>query len=155
MTEPLTLLLAGNNSIAKADLITANLDRPWKIIKWHPDHGDRAELMQLLPQADVLVGGDVLGDWPQGLKLGMYQIPFTGSDWASEAQLPDGCRFCNTFEHETAIAEYIMLNLLEWEFDMSRGDRAFRERGWGVGWPSSGGHGELRGKTVGILGYGT
>lgn len=154
MTTQPTLLLAGNNSIAKAELIEAKLERPWKILKWHPDTDERADLMKMLPEADVLVGGDVLGDWPQGLKMGMYQIPFTGCDWATEPQLPAGCRFCNTFEHETAMAEYIMLQMLEWELDMSRGDRAFREKGWKVGWPTSGGHGEIRGKTIGILGHG-
>jgi phosphoglycerate dehydrogenase-like enzyme len=88
------------------------------------------------------------------LKMGLYQIPFTGCDWASEARLPKGCQLCNTFEHETAIAEYIMVNLLEWEIGMGGADRAFRDKGWHVGWPSQGDHGEIRGKTVGILGYG-
>lgn len=154
MPEPLTLLLAGSNSIAQAERITAGLDAAWNVLTWHPDNDDRAELMKLLPRADALVGGDVLGGWPRDLKLGLYQIPYTGCDWANPARLPEGCRFCNTFEHETAIAEYVMLHLLEWEFASAATDRAFREQGWGVGWPSHGAHGELRGKTVGILGYG-
>ena len=154
MTHELTLLLAGNNTIAQAERIEANLDKPWNILKWRPGTDDRASLLAMLPRADALIGGDVLGDWPQGLKLGLYQIPYTGCDWASESRLPAGCRFCNTFEHETAIAEYILLNLLEWEIGMSAGDRNFREQGWGVGWPSHNGHGEIRDKTVGIVGYG-
>lgn len=154
MSKKLTLLLAGNNSIAQADRIAAGLDDSWTILQWHPDKDDPAKLMELLPKADALVGGDVLGGWPEGLGLGLYQIPYTGCDWASAERLPAGCRFCNTFEHETAIAEYVLLNLLEWEFASAAADRAFREQGWAVGWPSHDGHGELRGKTVGILGYG-
>jgi phosphoglycerate dehydrogenase-like enzyme len=154
VSDQLTLLLAGNNTIANAERIVANLDRPWKVLKWYPDRDEREALLAMLPRADVLVGGDVLGGWPAGLKLGMYQIPYTGCDWAGAARLPARCRFCNTFEHESAIAEYVLLNLLEWEIGMGAEDRDFRDRGWDVGWPSRDGHGEIRGKTVGIVGYG-
>jgi phosphoglycerate dehydrogenase-like enzyme len=130
------------------------LQTRWNILKWYPDTDDRAALLELLPQVNVLVGGDVLGGWPLGLKLGMYQIPYTGCEWASADRLPAGCQLCNTYEHETAIAEYVLLNLLEWEIGMVASDRSFRERGWDVGWPSHDGHGEIRGKTVGIVGYG-
>lgn len=154
MTRDLTLLLAGNNTIAQRKRIEANLERPWRILTWHPDTDGRADLLAMLPQADALIGGDLLGGWPTGLKLGLYQIPYTGCDWVSEEQLPTGCRLCNTYEHETAIAEYILLNLLEWQIDMAEIDRDFRARQWHVGWPTHDGHGELRGKTVGIVGYG-
>lgn len=154
MTRDLTLLLAGNNTVAQRERIEAGLERPWRVLTWRPDVEDREDFLAMLPRADALIGGDLLGGWPPGLKLGLYQISFTGCDWVSESQLPAGCRFCNTYEHETAIAEYILLNLLEWQIDLAEIDRDFRERRWDVGWPTHDGHGELRGKTVGIVGYG-
>ena len=87
--------------------------------------------------------------------LKLYQVPFTGYEFILPEDLPRGCTLCNAYGHEVAIAEFVLAGMLEWEIRLSRYDREFRDRGWqdrkpGIG-PS---HGELSGKTLGIVGYG-
>ena len=48
-----------------------------------------------------------------------------------------------------------MLAMLEWQIRLSRMDQRFREKGWDGRQVGKGlYHGEIRGKTLGILGYG-
>ena len=62
---------------------------------------------------------------------------------------------CNAYRHEIAIAEFILAGILEWEIRISKYDREFREKGWQRRLPEVGpSHGELSGKTRGIIGYG-
>ena len=117
-------------------------------------HAQRA-LALLAPTADAFVGGYIKGEWPATPKLRLYQIPFTGYDWIGPGDVPAGCQVCNTFEHETTIAEYVLCAMLEWEFGIAESDRQFRANGWTgrrIGYGPT--HGELYGKTIGIVGYG-
>jgi len=154
MSENQTLLLAGTNSVTKEDFLRERLEHDWTIEKWVPD-ADRARLLELLPQADALVGGNVIGDWPETPKLRLYQIPFAGYNWITPADIPAGLPFCNTYDHEIPIAEYIMLAMLDWQIGYAATVQSFRTTGWQDVGPGSGPlHGEVHGKTVGIVGYG-
>jgi phosphoglycerate dehydrogenase-like enzyme len=62
---------------------------------------------------------------------------------------------CNTYEHESTIAEYVLLGMLESRIGLRNMDAEFRAKGWAGRLPGSGVvHGEVRGATVGIVGYG-
>ncbi len=154
MPNPLTLFLGGRMAATRADKLEQLLTTDWNIATWA--EGEPFEdFVALAPTADAFVGGRIKGDWPPTPNLKLYQIPFTGHDWIGPAQVPAGCRVCNTFEHEGTIAEYVFCAMLEWEFGIVKTDRLFRESGWQGRLPGTGPtHGELYGKTIGIVGYG-
>ncbi|WP_164516571.1 2-hydroxyacid dehydrogenase [Minwuia thermotolerans] len=148
------LLLAGKQSMKKADFLAGRLETDWRIEACDPA-ADRAAFERLAPEAEAIVGGYIARPWPATPRLKLYQIPFTGHDFLEPEVLPAGCRVCNTYEHETSIAEYILLAMLEWEIGLSKTAARFRERSWDGKGPAEGPvHGEVRGKTVGIVGYG-
>ena len=154
MPKPLTLLLGGQMAAPHADYLKQHLNTNWNIVTWI--EGEPFEdFAALVPTADAFIGGFIKGDWPTVPKLRLYQVPFTGYDWIGPESLPAGCHLCNTFEHETTIAEYVLATMLEWEFRIGEADRKFRLDGWKgrkMGYGPT--HGELYGKTVGIVGYG-
>ncbi|NKB55320.1 MAG: phosphoglycerate dehydrogenase [Alphaproteobacteria bacterium] len=154
MPNPLNLFLAGRMSAPRAEWLAERLITDWNISSWTEDEPfDR--FVELAPQADAFVGGRIHGDWPAIPNLKLYQIPFTGHDWIGPAQVPAGCCVCNTYEHEIAIAEYVFGAMLEWEIGIAKSDRQFRSHGWEGRTPGIGpSHGELFGKTIGIVGYG-
>lgn len=154
MTEKPTLVLLRRAAGFAVPLLEKNLKTDWQIEMWHPDD-DPARLNALAPSVDVLCGGVVKPEWPDMPRLKLYQIPFTGYDWLKTEDLQNGVQVCNTFEHETAIAEYIMCAMLEWQIGFMRRADRFKKVGWesrGVGGGNL--HGEVLGKTVGIVGYG-
>lgn len=154
MTEPRTVLLAGRMSEPRADWLAEQLTTDWRITTWHEDE-PFARFAELLVEAEAIVGGRIKGDWPAIPKLRLYQVPFTGYEFLSPSDLPATCTLCNAYGHEVAIAEFILAGMLEQAIGLSAYDRDFRAKGWqgrvpGIG-PS---HGELFGKTLGIVGYG-
>eukprot|EP00730_Choanoeca_flexa_P001036 TRINITY_DN10455_c0_g1_i1.p2 TRINITY_DN10455_c0_g1~~TRINITY_DN10455_c0_g1_i1.p2 ORF type:complete len:357 (+),score=44.15 TRINITY_DN10455_c0_g1_i1:1666-2736(+) len=92
------------------------------------------------------------------------QISFTGFDWFDFTLLPEHKDdslplVCNMREHETAIAEYVMLQILEWHLKMARMNLQFRKDGFQCNEPAfhchrEARHGEIRGLTLGLIGMG-
>jgi len=154
MTDTLTLLLAGQNSITKVDFLKEALETDWRFDLWNPDD-DRDGLVKLLPTADAVVGGNIVGGWPSAARLKLYQIPFAGYNWISPGDIPAGVTFCNTYEHEIPIAEYVLASMLDWEMGYCKTTADFKQVGWdGIGAGQGPVHSEVYGKTVGIVGYG-
>ena len=154
MTEQLTVLLAGQMSEPRAKWLDEQLTTNWRIDTWSEDEPFE-HFSELVVQADAIVGGRIKGDWPPVPSLKLYQVPFTGYEFLKPEDLPRGCTLCNSYGHEVAIAEFVLLGMLEREIGLSKYDREFRESGWKGRVPGVGpNHGELSGKTVGIVGYG-
>ena len=149
-----TVFLAGRMSVPWMEWIQDRLTTDWNIVTWSEDEAFE-RFVELAPGADAIVGGRITGDWPAVPNLKLYQIPFTGFDWLNPKDVPKGCTVCNAFEHEIAIAEYVMAALLDWEIGLSESSRRFRTIGWEGRTPGIGSnHGEVYGKTLGIVGYG-
>jgi phosphoglycerate dehydrogenase-like enzyme len=117
---------------------------------------DRARLPQTAAEADILVSNHWRAEYPPAPKLRLVQSVATGVELFDLAALPRGCAICNAFGHETAIAEYIVMAMLALHHRFFEIAGAFRERGsWASSWVQSGApHGEVRGSTLGIVGYG-
>ena len=45
--------------------------------------------------------------------------------------MPEGIPVCNTFEHESTIAEFILAAMLESRIGLKQIDARFRKEGWG------------------------
>jgi phosphoglycerate dehydrogenase-like enzyme len=117
---------------------------------------DRDRLPQSAAEADILVSNHWLAAYPPAPKLRLVQSVATGVELFDLAALPKGCAICNSFGHETAIAEYIVMAMLALHHRFFEIAGEFRERGsWRSSWVQSGTpHGEVRGTTLGIVGYG-
>jgi phosphoglycerate dehydrogenase-like enzyme len=107
-------------------------------------------------EADILVSNHWRAEYPPAPKLRLVQSVATGVELFDLAALPRGVAICNAFGHETAIAEYIVMVWLALHHRLIEISGEFRERGsWRTSWVESGApHGEVRGSTLGIVGYG-
>jgi phosphoglycerate dehydrogenase-like enzyme len=106
--------------------------------------------------ADILVSNQWCADFPPAPRLRLVQSVATGIDLIDLAALPKGATVCNAFGHETAIAEFIVMAMLALHHRFFEIANEFREQGsWRTSWVQSGTpHGEVRGSTLGIVGYG-
>ncbi len=151
-----TVLLQGQIAAPKAEALRARLGGEWRLLTWHPDEDPVEAYPPLAAEADAIVGGaPPVRPWPAVPRLKLFQIPWTGHEWTGPDRMPAGVPVANCFEHETAIAEYVLLAMLEWRIGLGEMDARFRREGWGGRAVATGPrHGEVRGASVGILGYG-
>jgi phosphoglycerate dehydrogenase-like enzyme len=107
-------------------------------------------------EADILISNHWRADYPPAPKLRLVQSVATGVELFDLAALPRGALVCNAFGHETAIAEYVVMVWLALHHRLIEISGEFRERAsWRTSWVESGApHGEVRGSTLGIVGYG-
>jgi phosphoglycerate dehydrogenase-like enzyme len=120
------------------------------------DPVDRSLLPEATRGADILVSNRWLADYPVKPEFRLVQSVATGVELFDMASLPKGCAVCNAFGHETAIAEYVVMAMLALHHRFFQIAAEFREHGsWATSWVRSGTpHGEVRGTTLGIVGYG-
>jgi len=105
--------------------------------------------------ADVVVSHAFSGVLPQPRQLQLFHVPGAGYDAVDLDAIPDSAVVCNCFGHEQAIAEYVMAALLERHVPLADADRHLRQGHWTYAAGSSERvHGELAGKTIGLLGFG-
>jgi phosphoglycerate dehydrogenase-like enzyme len=92
---------------------------------------------------------------PEIKKLKLIHLPGSGTDGIDFSLVPRGCIVCNVYEHEIAMSEFIIANLLNWEINLINKINKFKEYNWEDSMLfSNQPHGELFEKEVGILGYG-
>lgn len=148
-------MVFGRKAAQKAPRLKELLTTDWDVVCCIPEETPPEELRAVAQRAKAVVSGRPNSELPPLPVLELFQIPFAGYDWIRPDELPDGSLFCNAYEHEPAIAEYLMLGMLESEISLLRDSIAFRTNSWNGRTAGAGPtHGELRGKTLGILGYG-
>lgn len=112
------------------------------------------ELEQFV-SADIIIGTALKADHPVPKTARLYHVAGAGYDGIEVKRLPPGCRLCNCFGHEDAIAEYVMAALLARNVPLADADSRLRQGDWTY---MAGRPGDLRqecsGGTIGLLGYG-
>ena len=150
-----SILVQGAIAASRIDLMRKYAPAGWEVDLWDPAVDPKDTFAAKAIAADVIVGGGIPVPWPDVPNLKLFQIPWTGFDFTSPEKMPPGIPVANTFEHETSIAEFILLGMLEWQIGLRHLDRGFRENGWGGYGPGTApSHGEVLGKTLGVVGYG-
>jgi phosphoglycerate dehydrogenase-like enzyme len=121
-----------------------------------PDPRDLIGRPAAAADADILVTNHWRADYPPAPRVRLVQSVATGIELIDLAALPRGVAICNAFGHESAIAEYVLMALLVWSHNFREIEGAFRAHSsWRPSWVMSGApHGEILGKTVGIVGLG-
>jgi phosphoglycerate dehydrogenase-like enzyme len=135
----------------------------WEVVGWtNADPSDiRDKTLQSCTAAvmgpDFILGPGNLPALLAAPKLELLVQSWAGTDWASPALLPNGVTLCNSGGHGAPMSEFVMAAILshvteirELEAELRRGD-----------WSRSGRnpdptvlHGDLAGKTIGLVGYG-
>ena len=153
MTEH-NLVLRGpyrNDTLA---LLRGALTTDWRVRVWEPSDGIAA-YAAALADADAAVAMGWDADMPPAPRLRLLQLPGAGWDRVDFAHVPPRAAVSNVFEHEIGIAEFVLASMLHWEIRIDRMDAGLRRGDWSSsGWGGAPLHGELFGKTLGIVGYG-
>lgn len=120
------------------------------------DIGDTQRLIPALAEAEIVVSHIWKNDFPEAPNLKLLQSPAAGLDLVDLPSLRPGVTVCNVDGHEQAIAEYCLMTMLALSHQLVDIATAFRDKGSWSGGGAGGGplHGEILGKTVGIVGYG-
>ena len=120
------------------------------------DLDDSQRLIPELAEAEIVVSHIWRKDFPPAPRVKLLQSVAAGIDLIDVPSLPPGVTICNVAGHEQAIAEYVLMTMLAWQHRLIDIAAAFRGGVWSTGGGAGGGptHGEIMGKTIGIVGYG-
>lgn len=113
---------------------------------------DPGRLADALTDADAVVCNRLApDDTRNATRLRLVQATSAGADRVDPAALPPGCVLCNAYEHEDAIAEWVLMAVLALTHHLLVYDRGLRVGDWSRDLPLER---ELRGRTLGTIGYG-
>ncbi|HEV8638118.1 MAG TPA: 2-hydroxyacid dehydrogenase [Chloroflexota bacterium] len=138
-----------------ADWLERQIEVPSRV-RVSPTFGED-DVLPLLPDAEIVL----TSHWSTRLgaaarRLRFLQVPGAGWDKIDPAGIPPGVLVANCYEHETGIAEYVIMMCLALARELLEADRTIRRGDWRL-FPAIGQHGffpELGGQTLGIVGLG-
>lgn len=146
------LLIKKIDDDGRLSLVPQFLETSWEVEV--VDTGDLDAFGRAMSRADALVSMSWKWDLASASHLKLLQLPGAGTDEIDFSRVPPGTAVCNCYEHEIGIAEYVLGAMLEWTIGLRRMDPQFREGDWAGSYLCGPLHGELFGKTLGIVGYG-
>ena len=146
------LLIKKIDDDGRLSLVPQFLDTAWEIEVVDTD--DVAAFDRALARADAMVSMSWKWTLPSASHLRLLQLPGAGTDEIDFERVPPTVAISNCYEHEIGIAEYVLGALLEWTIGTRRLDQQFRQGSWAGSYLCGPRHGELFGKTMGIVGYG-
>lgn len=139
---------------AERDQLFEYLLPQWRVSK-RANLQPAPDLAAQLSSAHAMVAMRVPPDLPPAPHLKLLQLPGAGYDFISVEALPADCAVCNVFEHEIAIGEYVLGVMLSLTLNLGGMDAQLRRGDWSSSLIHSGRiHGELHGKTLGLVGFG-
>lgn len=148
------IVFHGENAASFSEDFERLLGKPAEIRLVPDDLGGAAD-RDAYVKADAIIGVKFARETPRPEKLKLFHVPGAGYDAVDLDAIPPSAVVCNCFGHEQAIAEYVMAALLGRHVPLPDADSKLRQGEWAY---SSGSlarlHGELAGKTIGLLGFG-
>jgi phosphoglycerate dehydrogenase-like enzyme len=134
--------------------LEANLPQGLKVVELPREAATSAEFDHLIEPDDVLVSLRFTRKNSTAPKFKLLHVPGAGLDGIDFNSLPNSAFVCNVFEHEIPIAEYVLCAMLESEIQFSTMRATFNNVAWPDLYRSRVMHGELFGKSLGIIGFG-
>jgi len=111
--------------------LSAVLDTP-HLLEIIPEQDD-ARTARMLLETDVLVWPEFRPEWrgtQENRRLRLVHSSGAGVDGIDRASLPPGCRVCNVYGHERALAEMAFMHMLALQKSLFRLDSALRRGDW-------------------------
>jgi phosphoglycerate dehydrogenase-like enzyme len=140
--------------IALFDLARAQKDRLRPLLAPSDEFIDIPELPNAPIDIDVVIASRFATSDANRVRFRLLQAPGAGVDKIAMQAIPKDVWICNAYEHEGPIAEYVFAAMLEATVGFSALTRQIPEKGWAGAYFSRQPHGELAGKSVGIVGLG-
>lgn len=103
---------------------------------------------------DVLIASRFSAEQAAKVGFRLLQVPGAGLDRIDLAAVPRSAWVCNAYEHEAPIAEYVLAAVLDHAIGFGAMTRSMPEQGWGRAYFGRKPHGEVAGKTIGLIGFG-
>jgi phosphoglycerate dehydrogenase-like enzyme len=151
------VILLGKTACLNAGRLSHLVKSPeWELVEL-PDEDDEAALRRELPGARALIGLRWRSDWRElAGDLKLVQALGAGVDAYEEKGLPFGCALCNVYEHGVPVAEYVVGMMVALTVRLTLADGGLRQGAWvGSGRLDGQTHGELAGRSVGLIGWGS
>ncbi len=136
----------------RLSMVPEFLDTPWDIEV--VDSDDAAAFARALESADALISMSWRAGQVHAPRLRLLHLPGAGTDDIDFVCVPPQTSVCNCFGHEIGIAEYALGAMLELTVKLRAMDAALRAGDWSGSYLCGPRHGELHGKTLGLVGYG-
>jgi phosphoglycerate dehydrogenase-like enzyme len=145
------LLIKQKDNDGRLALVPQYLTTAWSIEV--VDDEDAGAFAKALIDADAIVSMNWRAS-PPALKLKLIHLPGAGTDDIDFGAVPPTAAVCNVYGHDISIAEYALAVMLEMAIGVRRMDAALRRDNWFGSHLCGPRHGELHGRTLGIVGYG-
>jgi phosphoglycerate dehydrogenase-like enzyme len=148
------IAFAGSFAMRLAEPVRTRLSIPSEVIAI-----DETNIIAQLADSDVLVSVAFTQEMATaGHRLRLVQVPGAGLDRIDRRALRPQTRLANVYGHEAGIAEYIIGAMIALSRSFGRLDAKLRQGEWESQWavdvPAPPLWPELKGKTLGILGFG-
>jgi phosphoglycerate dehydrogenase-like enzyme len=145
--------LVGEAAEHEADL-RPHLEQPAEIAALPADAASDGRYDDRIGPDDVVVSLRFARPDSAAPEFRLLHVPGAGLDGIDLAALHPGTAVANVYEHEIPIAEFVLARLLEWEIRAGAMQAAFFADSWPEAYRGRTPHGEVFGRTLGILGYG-
>jgi phosphoglycerate dehydrogenase-like enzyme len=114
-----------------------------------------AEFPPLMPGIDVLVTIDFNQEMARlADTLKLIHVPGAGYERIDLDAVPKGVVVCNNFEHENAVAEWVLMAMIALDRRVVRADLTLRAGSWEMGGRHGAMYPGLQDQTVGVIGLG-
>ncbi len=148
------VILYGAPVVPFARELPPRLTTDWDIVGID-DATPIAEAKSAFASADAVIAVNYGDEVPSAPNVKMVQVPGAGCDGIKTDVFPAGASLCNVHRHEEGVAEYVILAMLQWSIRYLEAVQSFQNGSWERSSRfGAAPHGELNGKTVGIVGLG-
>jgi phosphoglycerate dehydrogenase-like enzyme len=147
------IFLIGEAADHEADL-RRQLVTPCDVVGLPAAAADSAVSDEQIGTDDVVVSLRFSRPEGQAPPFRLLHVPGAGLDQVDFTVLRPNTMVANVFEHEAPIAEFVLARLLEWEIRAAELQDSFSPQAWPSLYRHRIPHGEIFGKTLGLVGYG-
>ena len=154
MPKDLNILVLNSEALKLSiDDLTNEIDVP---VKWDiVDLSDKEKIRKILPNYNVLVSTSLdVSMKNESKNLKAIFMPGAGWDKISAESIPEGCVVTNSYEHENAIAEYVVMSMIALDRELINAHNNFSEKKWDYFPSRFGPFKELSGRNVVVIGLG-